>query len=237
MTAVLRDTPIRDFPRPDGLEHVEVCADSGLLPLPANSKWLMADGDGQNNPMRSAISHQLIIVPCPHRRFEWFIVGTEPTEVDRSHVQVTDPTTGHTETIWMMPPEYAAWARENKIAQPDEGRIQDEGRMTNDEEAQNTRPLSRVLRLASPDPNRSYVLDPGLPASTQQTPVTAQPGLELADVDRITLLVDGTAFAEVRGPDFTAWWPLTKGRHIFTAIATRSDGLSVASEPIAINVE
>ncbi len=38
MLAALRDTPIHDFTPPDGLVRVEVCADSGLLPLGAESR-------------------------------------------------------------------------------------------------------------------------------------------------------------------------------------------------------
>ena len=38
MVAVTRDRPPLDFTRPDGLVHVEVCADSGLLPLRAEEQ-------------------------------------------------------------------------------------------------------------------------------------------------------------------------------------------------------
>ena len=69
-------------------------------------------------------------IPCPQRRYEWFIAGTEPTEVDRSHVEVavdarsgrpadasTPPEYVQPQTIWLLPPEYAAWARENEVPQ------------------------------------------------------------------------------------------------------------------------
>ena len=69
-------------------------------------------------------------IPCSQRRYEWFIAGTEPTEVDRSHVQVAvDARSGRAadastpaeyvqrQTIWLLPPEYAAWARENEVPQ------------------------------------------------------------------------------------------------------------------------
>ena len=69
-------------------------------------------------------------MPCPQRRYEWFIAGTEPTEVDRSHVELAvDARSGRPadastpaeyvqqQTIWLLPPEYAAWARENEVPQ------------------------------------------------------------------------------------------------------------------------
>ena len=72
----------------------------------------------------------IALVPCPQRRYEWFIAGTEPTEVDRSHVEVavdarsgrpadasTPPEYVQPQTIWLLPPEYAAWARENEVPQ------------------------------------------------------------------------------------------------------------------------
>ena len=163
-------------------------------------------------------------MPCAQRRYEWFIAGTEPTTVDRSHVRIGG------ETVWVLPPEYAAWARENGIVQPDESP------RTNGEGAAESGSSLLVLHLASPDPNRIYELDPALPASAQQVPVTAAPGAVLSR-GRITLLVDGAAFANVTGPDFTAWWPLTKGRHTFAAAAISADGQQLASAPVVILVE
>ena len=91
MVTVLRDSEPQGFPRPDGLAQVEVCADSGLLPggaeEAANGQW----GDGGGAP---ALPYSRT-VPCPNRHIEWFIAGTEPTQVDRSHLQVAiDARTG-----------------------------------------------------------------------------------------------------------------------------------------------
>ena len=155
MRTVLRERPPLAFTQPDGLVRVEVCADSGLLPMTApagsrsqiadgkwpiaNSQWQMADdhlqldstgGEGQGSYQPSATSYQPTAIPCPQRRYEWFIAGTEPTDVDRSHVEVAvDVRTGQPadastlpqyiqrQTIWLLPQEYAAWARENDVPQ------------------------------------------------------------------------------------------------------------------------
>jgi len=43
--------------------------------------------------------------------------------------------------------------------------------------------------------------------------------------------------AIVGAPDYTAWWPLTAGRHTFRAVATRADGSRIESEPVTVLVE
>ncbi len=91
-----------------------------------------------------------------------------------------------------------------------------------------------ALRLVSPDPGRSLRIDPGLPRSAQQLPVTALPAFPASQV---TLTVDGEPFAIVGAPDYTAWWPLAEGRHVFAASAVRADGTRVQSPEVAIVVE
>lgn len=136
MLAVLRDVPPSAFPVPAGLVQVEICADSGLLP--ADGKWQMADsgrqmadsGNAVPSHGLSAISYQPSVIPCPRRRLEWFIAGTEPTEIDRSHYRVmidirtgrpaditTAPQYRAPQIIWQLPPAYQAWARANGIPQ------------------------------------------------------------------------------------------------------------------------
>ena len=260
MLAVLRDRPPLAFTQPDGLVRAEVCADSGLLPLPApaGSKWQTADSrtqmaaagsevQGDNQP--SAFSLQPLTIPCPQRRYEWFIAGTEPTEVDRSHAEVAvDIRTGllasastpaqyvQPQTIWLLPPEYAAWARENSVpqlAQADAARAPGEPARTSP-----LRAAPSPLRLTSPDPNRVYTLDPSLPVNAQQVLIAALLGEGSGEVaGPITLLADGEPLANVAAPDYTAWWPLRAGQHTFLAVATRPDGTQIESAPVTVRVE
>ena len=182
MSSVLRDAPPHEFDRPEGLVQVEVCSDSGLLP--AKSTWQIADSNHEVtvNPQSTIHSRQSTIVPCPARRLEWFISGTEPTEIDASHVQIAiDARTGRpataatpaeyltNETFWLLPPEFQEWARENGMAQP----LLDERPKTKDQTASVVGPSS-LVSLTSPDPNRTYRLDPGLPPNAQKLPVTAR---------------------------------------------------------------
>ena len=88
MRTVLRERPPLAFTQPEGLVRVEVCADSGLLPMRSGG------GGGEEGrrrwvpPLLLTSTPSPLSVPCPQRRYEWFIAGTEPTEVDRSHVEV-----------------------------------------------------------------------------------------------------------------------------------------------------
>ncbi len=137
------------------------------------------------------------------------------------------------QTFWLLPSEFREWAREKGIAQP----TTDHRRQTTDDGATVVGHPSSVV-LTSPDPNRTYRLDPGLPPNAQKLPVTARLALQLIALDApVTLLVDGAPFASVHGPDYTAWWPLTRGRHTLQAAVTLPDGQPEASEPITVIVE
>jgi len=251
MISVLRDTPPRAFARPDGLLRVEVCADSGLLPLGCgaqNAQCTLIPRSSSVQSDQSQIENlKSEIVPCPNRRFEWFIAGTEPAEVDRSHVQVaidartggpanaaTPPEYVRPRIYWVLPYEYQAWARENNIPQPPSLAI-DASQLH--QVAFNASATSSSLQLTSPDPNQTYRLDPGLPLSAQKLPITARPGPALAAQGApVTLLLDGAPFAAVGAPDYTAWWPLSPGQHTFQAIATSENGGAEKSEPVTVFV-
>jgi hypothetical protein len=135
----------------------------------------------------------------------------------------------HPEVVWQLGPEYQAWARDNNIPQLPVSASVDAGQL-----AGLSGSSGPPLRLVSPDPGRSLRIDPGLPASAQQAPVTALPDFAAAQV---TLTVDGASFAIVGGPEYTAWWPLHEGRHVFGAWATREDGSRVESPEVVVVVE
>ncbi len=247
LASIERNTPPRSFARPAGLVELEVCADSGLRAECSSQ----AEGCGTNQAARgdiapAAVSPRYEIVPCPSRRREVFIAGTEPTQVDTSHVRVAldvrsgEPADARTpaeltayETYWLLPPEFREWAREKDIPQPVavdrpalEGPSQPQGPTTFD------------LQITSPDPNRSYRLDPGLPRNAQRLPITARPGPGIGSQDAsVTIYLDGAPLAEVQAPDFTAWWPLARGRHTFQAVVTGLDGKVKRSDPVVVFVE
>jgi membrane peptidoglycan carboxypeptidase len=240
MTSVLRDTPVLDFPRPAGLKQVEVCADSGLLPGAAP----------ESGPAR-AVSTASVVVPCPNRRLEWFIAGTEPPQVDHDHWQTavdartggpataaTPPEAVAARTIWALPAEYQAWARENNVPQLPPAAQRVLAAPADGSSGPGVAGIVASLRLTSPDPNRAYQLDAGLPADAQQLPVTVEPGGALlgAGQGAITVLLDGQPLAAANAPDYTAWWPLATGLHTFQAVAHLKNGTEVHSEMVTIAV-
>jgi membrane peptidoglycan carboxypeptidase len=271
MLTVLRDAPSREFSRPDGLVRAEICADSGLLAKASGAS--VGSGSQATSPPRgdtgpgSSTGNPESIVPCPMRRFEWFIAGTEPTEVDTSHRQLAidtrtdDVAKEHTpaefiesRTVWVLPAtgEYRAWARDHDLPQPVPVPMAAALALQANPPSAVPDPTLRIaglppaLTLTSPDRNAVYRLDPGLPAGAQQLPVTAAPGpglWERAEPGgstagiRVTLLLDGRPFASVSDPEYTVWWPLTRGRHTFQAVAARADGSQVNSEPVTVYVQ
>ncbi len=87
MTTVLRGTPPSQFDRPGGLIHLEVCADSGLLPgtrEAANGK--QGTTPAASSPLQPGAPSTPVAVPCPDRHVEWFIAGTKPAEVGRDRI-------------------------------------------------------------------------------------------------------------------------------------------------------
>jgi 1A family penicillin-binding protein len=103
MEKVLEGMPVENFVRPPGLEEVEVCSVSGMLPT----------------------EH------CPHKVKEIFIEGTAPTTYCNVHqVFRVNRETGKLATVYtppelvdevvyeIYPPEAADWVREQGIPQP-----------------------------------------------------------------------------------------------------------------------
>jgi membrane carboxypeptidase/penicillin-binding protein PbpC len=243
MTDVLQNQPALAFARPDGLVQAEICADSGLLP-----------GDRRSGAQNGASD----VVPCPYRRLEWFVAGTEPTAVDNAHRQVaidvrtgreagpsTPPTSVRLQAFWALPAEYLGWAQENGIPQPPEpGLAVSEAAAPSGWAADSLGTVSAApvestqILLVSPDANRVYRIDPRLPTESQRVAVTAVPGTALlADGAAVSLLLDGTPLARVSGPDYTAWWQLQPGSHTFQAWALGPKGQRVTSEPITVLVQ
>ncbi len=145
MREALLGQPRLDFPRPDGLIQVEVCALSGLLPTEA----------------------------CLRRVREWFIPGTEPTAYDTIHqvftidrrtgllADETTPPEARTQQVFLVLPQEARdWAARQGIPAPPGPAL--------------TAPDEHIgLRLLEPDPYTTFRLSPLLPPEAQRLRLTA----------------------------------------------------------------
>jgi 1A family penicillin-binding protein len=216
MRSVLTGTPERGFSRPAGLVRVEVCALSGLLP-------------SEN---------------CPYRRWEWFIAGTEPVEVDNLYRKVTiDAATGRLAdsgtpaereksiVVLDLPPQAVPWARSNGIALLSD--------FTSTLTAQNTGAQiqqSTALSLINPPANALYRFVPSVPGETQRLRLEAVLTASEGSLREVTLWIDGQRIARLTQPPYQAWWPLTTGMHEAWAEAVTSAGVIVTSEIIRFGV-
>ena len=149
-----------------------------------------------------------------------------PAQAGRSPAGTPD---ARPEVIWQFGPEYQAWARENDIPQ-----------LAGSSRA--VRACSRARRTRPGRRSASSAPIPAAPCASIRACRSVRsrrpsPPCPAFAADRVTLTVDGAPFAMVGGPDYTAWWPLQEGRHVFGAWATRNDGVQVVSPEVVITVE
>ncbi|HXF69776.1 MAG TPA: penicillin-binding protein 1C [Thermoflexus sp.] len=207
MELLHRGLPVRDFPIPEGVHRVTVCALSGKLPTP----------------------------DCPQTREEWFIEGTEPKEpddlyrrlqIDRRTGGLAGPETppeAVEERVFVMWPPFAwKWAQENGLPMPPL-------------EAYGGTQGTAALRWVSPSMGVIYRRVLHLAPEAQQLLVELRwtgPGLPR----RVWVEIDGAPWVEWTHPPYRAWWMLTPGSHRFTAFAQLADGQIIEALPLPIEV-
>ena len=214
MRGLLQGRPDHPFERPDGLNAVNVCAVSGLLPTSA----------------------------CPNTRAEWFIAGTEPTQTDSTYQQVWIDTLTNSLAndstpverrksvdVLNLPVEAQAWARTQGFLLLADYSL----------ESGNSLPQSweqapdSILVLLSPRPSTTYRIDPNLDPAMQQIKIEAAAGNEITQV---TFYVDGNPLATISSAPYQAWWTLSAGEHQFWVEAEKVDGEKIKSEITTITV-
>ena len=225
METVLRGAPPQAFERPPGLQELEICADSGLLPTDL----------------------------CPHRRREIFIACPDqacaPTQTDAMHQRIsldgrtmqratadTPPAYRLDKIFWVMPPELQEWARSHGIEQPPSlaaAGLPVDARPAPVRDITLTGSAALPLWLSSPDPARIYRLSRAAPLATQQIEIAAQSAWPLR---RLTLTVNGQPLWQQSADSASAWWPLQAGVYTFQAIGVTTAGETIESPPITITV-
>lgn len=188
------DVPETPFARPEGVVGAEVCGLSGLLPTAA----------------------------CSATRWEWFIEGTVPTELDTMHqffevdtltgqlaTEATPPDRRQEQVFVVLPPAARAWGSANGIPEPPTTSL-----------AQTNEPL----RVLSPDPFTTYEISPVTPIETQKLRFSvATP----SDTQYVTYYLNGERIAIANESPFSAWWQLAVGEYEMVAeITHQSDSVS-----------
>jgi len=235
MRAIMAGMPEKDFTRPAGLVQVDVCTLSGLLPTQA----------------------------CPYRRLEWFIDGTQPTQLDHFYRTVeldaasivtpggaptrladvdTPPERRVTVTALDLPPQAGPWAHGHgllllsDLLPPGVANAPSPATQENTP-AGPTGPTvlpQEELSLVSPGDRTTFQISPGLPLADQQIRLLA---LGAGDLRQVTLYLDGQALASLDAPPSQAWWVLAAGPHEAWATGLRLDGSRVESPHVQFTVK
>lgn len=204
MQQSLRHERHEPFAMLQGVEGVEICGASGLLP--------------------DAL--------CPERRVELFLEGYAPTEQDHSYQRVrVDEVTGllagpgctdgAVERLFRAPPpEAMAWAQENGWPFPPTRQCSGALAVASGEVS--------TLVLLNPTSGSAYQVDPSLPAESQRLPIAVGATGALA-LREGTLVIDGTPVATFTELPFQYLWPLTPGTHTVKVVGTDSAGRAVES--------
>lgn len=227
MLAAHRGLPARPFARPDGIVEQTICAEGGLLPAPG----------------------------CPATRRERFLAGSEPRQLDSSHITVKiDPRLGCrapagypvdrvvTRVFRVLPPEAEAWvvaAGLPRIPSQSCLPLERSGSRGVEENRSSQSPLppySATLApaLIAPAPGAVFAISPGVPRERQQIELKARAG---ADVAKLTLVVDGRPLAVLNGPPYRAFWQLAPGTHRARVEATDAQGRVSHSATVEFVVE
>ncbi|MGQ9552893.1 MAG: penicillin-binding protein 1C [Anaerolineae bacterium] len=211
MVLLHRQLPSVPFLEPAGMVHIEVCADSGLLPGPY----------------------------CSRRRRELFIAGTEPTRTcDMHRLYNVDARTGYLadrdtppefvlpQVFTVLPLEALAWGDEHDLPRPPQPRPGSQ---------ENLPAAAEMITMRQPQNRGSYTLVADLPARWQCLGVEAAVSSDIS-VSLVRLLVDDTVLAELRQPPYRIMWQLEPGEHAFSAEVVSTDGRHWRSEAVSITV-
>jgi penicillin-binding protein 1C len=198
---------LSEFPPPDRAVAVDVCPLSG----------------------------KLASLDCPHRKSEWFLPGTAPTESCPFHAKVkldrrnglrAGPTCPEPEVITRvmldLPDTYAQWARSQHL---EVSPRRESPLCPSSEES-----LQPKVVIREPRGTVRLLFDPDTPpdASTLRLAADVTPSTE-----PIIWLVDGVPVATVSYP-YEYRWSLTPGRHTITAAMSRH---AQVSTPVTVVVE
>lgn len=208
MRTVLYAQPELSFAVPEGIERMQVCAPSGLVPT-------------EN---------------CSRRIWEWFIDGTQPTQTDTMYqsfeidirtgelaIEETPDEYREDKVYLILPPEARQWAAREGIPAPPTGAI-----LVNAGDADD------LVRLTAPDPYTQFQLTPLLPYNYQRIRLSV---IAPTTTQTVTYQLNGHVLAENVTAPFDIWWELLPGKHELVAVATLEDGTILESDSLPFQVD
>jgi penicillin-binding protein 1C len=209
--SILTGTKENVFSRPDGLQKVEICSLSGMLPSDA----------------------------CPYTRMEWFIAGTEPQIEDTMYIkvpqgissgqnlgiddQIGDQSVGF---VLNLPISAQNWAHSHGLTL-----LSDlSGGPQESEKIQN---VQKGILIQTPKNGSVYIFSKAIPVSDQQIQISIVTNLSGGKID---LLWNGKLFTSTTDSSLTTWLPLLIGKHNLIARITTLSGDIMTSEPVNFEV-
>jgi membrane peptidoglycan carboxypeptidase len=209
MLAGLKHRPERRFDPPPGIERVEVCLPSGLLPTSE----------------------------CRRRRVELFAAGTAPVRTDDYYRGVpacgSAGSTGCNDDIFaFVPAEAIPWARAAGVDLPPVAPYA-VAPSWGGEAASAAGAETGSLRLVSPPDGLVLPLSRDLPLADQALTVEVLPSVAVRSVD---LLIDGELLRRIDTGPYRVLWPLAEGSHRIEARAFNLAGNEIVSPPSTVQV-
>jgi penicillin-binding protein 1C len=189
MIEAMKNQEMLSFPRPRSISEQRICKLSGKLPTPL----------------------------CPETITEYFVSGTQPRENDDMYrLLPIDTRTGllarescekgfvASKPFVVFPSELKTWARENGWAVPPDAYspLCSIPMKTVDE--------SSDVRITSPGPGTSFLLDPLIPNDQERVILTA---VAPVNVESGQWFINDQLVATAVQPDFKTSWIPTAGRH------------------------
>lgn len=198
MNAAMSNIPKQDFTKPSGLVEQKICRLSGLLPTEL----------------------------CTNTVNEYFIQGTQPTELDAMYKNVLidtrngllatntcDPQFTEQEVFIEYPLELQQWAVTNQLAIMPRtysplcaDALQQNNGNTN----------AQGILITAPVTGSEYLLDPLVPDANELITLEAQVG---AGIQAVDWYINGTFFTTSTGPNFRAQWSPVVGDYTIEARA------------------
>lgn len=225
MRAALTGHPVQPFSRPPGIEQVEVCSLSGMLPTP----------------------------DCPYRRREWFLKGTSPESPDTLYREViVDSSTGRLadaatpanlrrkQVVLDLPPEAHTWARLHRLplyadllTDHQAAALPVEGPSALAPQPGMQSGSVVALRLISPASGSRFRISPRMSPEYQRILFEA---VGVGELQTVRIWLDGALLASPSATPYRTWWQLQPGEHRAWAEADFAGGQTITSPVITFSV-